>query len=137
MITRLRTGLVTLLALLPCLQVAQADAPIRWITYHPDQGETVYLEDNRKPALYTGNFGDCLGNSLINVTRFDAAYYQDNMTVLFHLAGNTAVAHDNLMMYIGVYAYGENRFDLIFNPCNANIYRYGVDGGQNPSMLLT
>lgn len=25
-------------------------------------------------------------------------------------------------MYIGVFAYGESRFDLTFNPCNANIY---------------
>ena len=60
-------------------------------------GETLYLLDDRKPALYTGNFGDCLGSSLINVTRFDAAYYQDNMTVLFHLEGNTNVANDSIM----------------------------------------
>jgi len=60
-------------------------------------GETVYLADDRKPALYTQNFGDCLGSSLINVTRFDAAYYQDNMTVLFHLEGNTNVANESIM----------------------------------------
>lgn len=64
-------------------------------------GETVYLADDRKPALYTQNFGDCLGSSLINVTRFDAAYYQDNMTVLFHLEGNTNVANESIMsMYL-------------------------------------
>ena len=60
-------------------------------------GETVYLADNRKPALYTQNFGDCLGSSLVNVTRFDAAYYQDNMTVLFHLEGNTNAANESIM----------------------------------------
>lgn len=60
-------------------------------------GETIYLADNRKPALYTQNFGDCLGSSLVNVTRFDAAYYQDNMTVLFHLEGNTNVANESIM----------------------------------------
>jgi hypothetical protein len=64
-----------------------------------------------------------MGGSTINVTRFDASYYKDNMTVLFHLAGNTGVANDTVMLYIGVYAYGENRFDLIFNPCSANIDR--------------
>ncbi|OCL03143.1 TRP-domain-containing protein [Glonium stellatum] len=85
------------------------------------QGNTVYLRDNRRPALYTGNFGDCLGSSNVNVTRFDAAYYKDNMTVLFHLAGNTAIKNESLMMYIGVFAYGESRFDLTFNPCSANI----------------
>lgn len=85
-------------------------------------GETIYLRDDRKPALYTQDFGDCLGSSLINVTRFDAAYYQDNMTVLFHLEGNTNVANESIMMYIGVFAYGESRFDLTFNPCNAQIY---------------
>ncbi|EMC94553.1 hypothetical protein BAUCODRAFT_50270, partial [Baudoinia panamericana UAMH 10762] len=80
--------------------------------------------DDRKPALYTQNFGDCLGNSLIDVTRFDAAYYRDNMTVLFHLAGSSQLMNESLMMYIGVYAYGESRFDLTFNPCFANIHRY-------------
>ena len=62
-----------------------------------DSGEELYLRDDRKPALYTQNFGDCLGSSTINVTRFDAAYYKDNMTVLFHLEGNTAVANESLM----------------------------------------
>ena len=62
-----------------------------------NSGETILLPDDRKPALYTQNFGDCLGNSLINVTRFDAAYYQDNMTVLFHLEGNTNVANESVM----------------------------------------
>ncbi|KAL8732383.1 MAG: hypothetical protein Q9166_002781 [cf. Caloplaca sp. 2 TL-2023] len=85
-------------------------------------GQSIWLKDARKPALYTQNFGDCLGSSLINVTRFDAAYYKDNMTVLFHLEGNTNVANESLMMYIGVFAYGEARFDLTFNPCNAQIY---------------
>ncbi|KAF2839948.1 TRP-domain-containing protein, partial [Patellaria atrata CBS 101060] len=79
------------------------------------------LKDNRRPALFTGNFGDCMGSSSINVTRFDAAYYKDNMTVSFHLQGNTALTNESLMMYIGVYAYGENRFELTFNPCSANI----------------
>lgn len=63
-----------------------------------EDGETIYLENNRKPSLYTQNFGDCLGgSSLINVTRFDAAYYQDNMTVLFHLEGNTNVKNESIM----------------------------------------
>ena len=68
-----------------------------WIQTTNSAGETIYLRDDRKPALYTQNFGDCLGSSLINVTRFDAAYYQDNMTVLFHLEGNTNVANESIM----------------------------------------
>ncbi len=60
-------------------------------------GQTIYLPDNRKPALYTGNFGDCLGSSAVNVTRFDAAYYQDNMTVLFHLEGDTSYQNSSVM----------------------------------------
>ena len=95
----------------------------RYITYQNPDGETVYLKDDRRPSLYTGNFGDCLGDSAVNVSRFDAAYYKDNMTVLFHLAGSTAIANESLVMYIGVYAYGESRFDLLFNPCSANIPR--------------
>ncbi|KAI9838933.1 MAG: hypothetical protein M1819_004141 [Sarea resinae] len=93
----------------------------QWIQSTNSAGETVYLKNTRKPSLYTQNFGDCLGSSVVNVTRFDAAYYKDNMTVLFHLQGNTQVRNESLMMYIGVYAYGESRFDLTFNPCSANI----------------
>jgi hypothetical protein len=60
-------------------------------------GNTVFLSDSRQPALYTRNFGDCQGDSMINVTRFDAAYYHDNMTVLFHLEGSTIIHNASLM----------------------------------------
>lgn len=124
--------MLALIAFLLCLHTASAASSsnsssssdsTRWITYQNADGQTVYLKDDRRPSLYTGNFGDCLGSSSVNVTRFDAAYYKDNMTVLFHLAGNSAIANESLMMYIGVYAYGESRFDLLFNPCAANIAR--------------
>jgi len=85
------------------------------------EGKTIRLLDSRTPALFTGDFGDCMGGqSLINVTTFDAAYYKDNMTVLFHLAGNTNLQNESIMIHIGVQAYGEDRFDFTFNPCNAN-----------------
>ncbi|KAK1820237.1 hypothetical protein LTR12_005388 [Friedmanniomyces endolithicus] len=123
MIPRIATALLAVTAFAAFIQgaVAANASQDQWITYQNNNGETVYLQDERKPALYTGNFGDCLGSSLINVTRFDAAYYADNMTVLFHLAGNTGLANESLMMYIGVYAYGQSRFDLTFDPCGANI----------------
>lgn len=38
-----------------------------------------------------------MGGSSINVTRFDAAYYKDNMTVLFHLGGETALKNESIM----------------------------------------
>ncbi|KZF20867.1 TRP-domain-containing protein [Xylona heveae TC161] len=98
-----------------------AASDTRYVQTVDDSGNTVYLDDARRPALYTGDYGDCLGDSLINVTRFDAAYYKDNMTVVFHLRGNTNVKNESLMMYIGVFAYGESRFTLTFNPCDANI----------------
>ena len=37
------------------------------------------------------------GSSLLNVTAFDAAYYADNMTVLFHLMGTTNLQNDSVM----------------------------------------
>jgi hypothetical protein len=37
------------------------------------------------------------GSSLLNVTAFDAAYYADNMTVLFHLMGTTNLRNDSIM----------------------------------------
>jgi hypothetical protein len=61
-------------------------------------GVTQTLLVDRFPALYTGNFGDCMGGqSLINLTSFDAAYYADNMTVLFNLAGTTNLRNESLM----------------------------------------
>ena len=74
-----------------------ADSTTQYVTATGSDGNTIYLADDRRPALYTQNFGDCLGSSTINVTRFDAAYYADNMTVLFHLEGNTAVANETVM----------------------------------------
>ena len=61
-------------------------------------GVTRWLEDDRYPALYTGDFADCMGGqSLLNVTAFDAAYYADNMTVLFHLTGTTNLKNESVM----------------------------------------
>jgi hypothetical protein len=52
----------------------------------------------RTPALYTRDFDDCLGgNSLFNITNFDAAYYTSDSTVLFGLVGNTNVRQDNII----------------------------------------
>ncbi|KAG8629144.1 hypothetical protein KVT40_003009 [Elsinoe batatas] len=117
------TALLSLL-LLPAIsaQDTQTRDGVRYVQIiDQTTSRPTLVPDNRKPALYTGNFGDCLGSSLINVTRFDASYYADNMTIMFHLAGTTALVQESLMMYIGVYAYGESRFDLIWNPCSANI----------------
>jgi hypothetical protein len=43
------------------------------------------------------------------------------MTIIFHLEGETGLRREDITMNIGVYAYGESRFDLTFDPCNANI----------------
>lgn len=85
-----------LVAFLSFSAPARASNDTTWIKYTGNDG-TVWLEDDRKPALYTQNFGDCQGDSLINVTRFDAAYYKDNMTVLFHLEGKSALTNESLM----------------------------------------
>lgn len=88
--------LLFLTSFLLCTDTTGAAAQ-RYVQATSESGESLVLLDARKPSLYTQNFGDCLGNSLINVTRFDAAYYKDNMTVLFHLEGNTAVANESVM----------------------------------------
>lgn len=55
------------------------------------------LDVSRFPALYTGDFADCLdGGSLFNVTKFDAGYYKDNSTVLFHLDGSTNIQEESV-----------------------------------------
>ena len=128
MIPRIWTALSAGIVLLSGLRAAHAasnstKSKTTYVSYQNSDGTTAILADNRQPALYTGNFGDCLGSSLINVTRFDVAYYQDNMTVMFHLTGSSGLVNESLMMYVGVYAYGESRLDLTFNPCQANIAR--------------
>jgi len=86
-------------------------------------GITRQLAVDRYPSLYTEDFGDCLGGqSLFNITKFDAAYYADNMTVLFHLDGSTNIRNESLMMVITMDAYGETRYTNTFNPCLANMY---------------
>lgn len=101
--------------------LADSNPPV-YITGTDAQGVTRQLLDSRFPALYTGSFGDCMGGqSLLNVTAFDAAYYADNMTVLFHIAGTTSLQSEAVMLYIEVDAYGENRYDLTFNPCGTNM----------------
>jgi hypothetical protein len=71
------------------------------------EGQTIKLLDSRTPALFTGDFGDCMGGqSLINVTTFDAAYYKDNMTVLFHLGGNTNLQNESIMSRFSSVHYG-------------------------------
>lgn len=111
---------VLVLLSLSTVQAGATSTP-DYITYTNNDGETVYLDPNREPALYTRDYGECQADPVITVTRFDAAYYKDNMTITFHLGGHTAVANASVMMYIGVYAYGENRFNLTFDPCFANI----------------
>jgi hypothetical protein len=63
------------------------------------QGEIVYLADSRRPALYTRSYADCLGSqkSLINVDRWDAALYKDNMTIAFHIGGTTNLTSEAVM----------------------------------------
>ncbi|KAF4629985.1 hypothetical protein G7Y89_g8157 [Cudoniella acicularis] len=116
------TAFVSSLAILnTIIPSVQAQTTVQTIQGTNAQGVTQTLLVDRYPALYTGSFGDCMGGqSLINLTSFDAAYYADNMTVLFNLAGTTNLRNESLMLHISVEAYGEDRFDLLWNPCNAN-----------------
>ncbi|KAG5978145.1 hypothetical protein E4U55_006348 [Claviceps digitariae] len=87
-----------------------------------NRGVNQDLDDSRYPALYSGDFDDCLGGeSLFNVTKFDAAYYADNLTVLFHLDGTTNLRKEDVILHFTVEAYGENRFNMTYDPCKANI----------------
>ena len=100
--SRLWTAVLVLL--LPVLVCAQGQPTVYdghlWIPYTDDDG-TQWLMDDRQPALYSQTFGDCQGDSLLNVSRFDAAYYKDNMTVLFHLEGSSALANESVIRKFG------------------------------------
>lgn len=49
-------------------------------------------------------------------------YYKDNATVLFHLDGASGIRNESLVMLFSMDAYGENRFQKVFDPCFANIH---------------
>ena len=68
-------------------------------TYGTDEhGVTRALPLDRYPALYTGDFGDCLGGeSLFNITKFDAGYYADNLTIVMHFDGVSNIKNESLM----------------------------------------
>ncbi len=91
-------GLPFLLLLSFLSLVARSMAETQYIYGTGSDGVTRQLALDRYPALYTGDFGDCLGGqSLFNITKFDAAYYADNMTVLFHLDGSSNIRNESLM----------------------------------------
>lgn len=119
-------GLCATLLFLLSLLALVATAHARETTYvygTGADGKTRQLAVDRTPALYTKDFGDCLGGeSLFNVTKFDAAYYADNLTIIFHLDGTTNIKNESLMMHISVDAYGSSRFSMTFDPCELNIY---------------
>ena len=96
--TRARRGLAVLMSFLWLAQLSHVAAETQYIYGTGADGETRELALDRNPALYTGDFADCLGGgSLFNITKFDAAYYADNMTVLFHLDGSTNIRNESLM----------------------------------------
>ncbi|KAL1859705.1 hypothetical protein Daus18300_009424 [Diaporthe australafricana] len=116
-------GFTASLPLLAYLVPTATARETQYISGTSVNGITKQLAVNRTPALYTGNFGDCLGGqSLFNITKFDAAYYKDNSTVLFHLDGTSSIKNESLVMRFSMDAYGENRCQMIFDPCFVNIH---------------
>jgi hypothetical protein len=109
------SALVSTFALLSTV-IPTISASTYYIQGTDAKGVTRELANDRDPALFTGDFGDCLaGNSLINVTRFDAAYYADNMTVLFHFDGTTNVRNESIMS--GFASALTMDIELIFQQC--------------------
>src|SRR3954470_17322019 len=92
------TAFVSLLALSNTLIPSVLAQTPEMISGTNGDGVTNTLLVDRYPALYSGDFGDCMGGqSLINLTSFDAAYYADNMTVLFNMAGTTNLRNETIM----------------------------------------
>jgi hypothetical protein len=97
--TAIVSSLALLTTIIPTVRAqSSSDSSLDTISGTNAAGVTQTLLVDRYPALYTGDFGDCMGGqSLINLTAFDAAYYADNMTVLFNLAGTTDLRNESLM----------------------------------------
>lgn len=120
--------LLALAALLSCVQLVLSKTIIvnttdgSYVPYtDPNTGVQVWLANDRRPSLYTGNFGDCMEDGMVDVTRFDAAYYKDNSTVNIHWAGSSNFKNQSVTIYFAVYAYGKVYWDMAVDPCNSNI----------------
>lgn len=89
--------LCLLLSILAFISLAFAAEDTQYVTAYDEYGESIAVRDDRQPSLWTQKFADCSGDPQIVVSRFDAAYYQDNMTVLFHLEASTELNNQSLM----------------------------------------
>jgi hypothetical protein len=90
-------ALLLVLVLLGLVSSAAADA-FEYVEGVDSEGNDVLLRADRVPSLFTGDYGDCLGGeSLFNVTKFDAALYADNFTVLFHMHGTTNLVKEDVI----------------------------------------
>ncbi|KIH87378.1 intradiol ring-cleavage dioxygenase [Sporothrix brasiliensis 5110] len=106
----------------PALGAGNVNREIAYVYGTDSHGVTRQLAADRTPALYTSDFGDCLGGkSLFNISAFDAAYYADNMTVVFHLDGTSNVHNESTMLVITMDAYGETRYTQTFDPCQSGM----------------
>ncbi|CAP60761.1 uncharacterized protein PODANS_1_20360 [Podospora anserina S mat+] len=95
-----RTRLTMLLHIILFTSLSRA-AKVMFTTGTDVDGVTRELAANRYPALYTGDYGDCMGgNSLFSISKFDAAYYADNMTIVLHMDGTSSLRNESLMMRI-------------------------------------
>jgi hypothetical protein len=102
--------------LLGLLLIPLVSADNTYVQWQDELGESIWLRDDRKPALYTDNFGSCLENGLIDVTRFDAALYHDNMTLKFDIQGTTNISRDSVMsMFAFLYDFIMNLADLVYS----------------------
>ncbi|KAM0325159.1 hypothetical protein ACHAQA_007698 [Verticillium albo-atrum] len=115
--SRQRWATALFVAVVGCVAPVLARETV-YVGYNDTDGVEREFAVDRYPALFTGDFADCLGGeSLFNITKFDAGYFKDNLTIVFHLDGNTNVREENLIMHISLDAYGDSRFDMTFDPC--------------------
>lgn len=93
----LRGPVLLLLYFLIFATVSQARA-VTYSTGTDKDGVTRQLAADRDPSLFTGDYGNCLGGeSPFDVSKYDAAYYADNMTIVFHLEGSSHLDNEILM----------------------------------------
>ena len=74
-------------------------------------GITRQLASNRDPSLFTGDYGNCLGGeSPFQISKYDAAYYADNMTIAFHLEGSSYLDNETFISkFAHSFLYSESR----------------------------
>ncbi|BFZ64153.1 hypothetical protein YB2330_005292 [Saitoella coloradoensis] len=101
---------------IPSLILAVWVALLGFVSAKLDTGESYGYS-----VIKTERFGSCSDNSILDASQFSAAYYEHNLSIIFDIKGHSLTTTQYVTASIDVFAYGETRWNISFDPCRVNI----------------